>query len=109
MTEEKQLQKMRLEVLGDINNIDNDEVFKTKLEDAKWIALDTLYPFNKEITELPLRYSNWQARCAIELYNLMGQEGYISYSENGLSYTKSSELVSRALMNELTPKADIPR
>lgn len=109
MTEEKQLQKMRLEILSDINNTDKDEVFKTKLEDAKWLALDTLYPFNKEIIELPERYHNWQVRCAIELYSTMGQEGYISYSENGLSYTKACDLVSKELMNQLTPKADIPR
>ncbi|MCI9585260.1 MAG: hypothetical protein HFH45_01330 [Bacilli bacterium] len=109
MTEEQQLQKMRLEILEDINDTSKDDLFKSKLIDAKYIALDTLYPFNKEITELPDRYTNWQTRCAIELYNSMGQEGYISYSENGLSYTKADGLISKSLLNELTPKADVPR
>ena len=109
MTEENQIKKMRLEILKDVENSKLDEIFKLKLEDAKWVALDTLYPFNKEITELPERYSNWQVRCAIELYNAMGQEGYSSYEENVLSYTKTGGLVSTTLMNELTPKADIPR
>lgn len=109
MTEENQIKKMRLEILKDVENSKLDEIFKLKLEDAKWVALDTLYPFNKEIIELPERYSNWQVRCAIELYNAMGQEGYSSYAENGLSYTKTGGLVSTTLMNELTPKADIPR
>lgn len=109
MTLEQQLKKMRLEILNDIDNTSKDEIFLSKLDDAKWIALDTLYPFNKEITELPDRYLNWQVRCAIELYELIGQNGYISYSENGLSYSRASEYVSKQLMNELTPKADVPR
>ena len=108
MTEEEQLKKMRLEILGDISNTDYDEIFKLKLTDAKYIALDILYPFHKEIIELPDRYKNWQVRCAIELYHGMGEEGYISYSENGLSYTRAGDLISTTLINELTPKAGVP-
>ena len=109
MTEEEQLKKMRLEVLNDINNQEFDEIFKIKLLDAKYIALNTLYPFHKEITELPDRYKNWQVRCAIELYNAIGEEGYLSYSENGLSYTKATDLISKSLMNELIPRAGVPK
>lgn len=108
MTEQEQLEKMRLEILNDVKNTSKDDIFKVKLNDAKWIALDVLYPFNKEITELPIRYQNWQTRCAIELYKLI-DEGYTSYGENGLSWTKASDYLSQGLMNELTPKADIPR
>ena len=42
-------------------------------------------------------------------YNMIGEEGIISYSENGLSYTKNTGLISKELMEELIPKADIPR
>ena len=45
----------------------------------------------------------------MELYNAMGTEGYTAYAENGLSWQKASELVSSKLMNELTPKAGVPR
>lgn len=109
MTEEEQIKKMRLQILNDIDKTDRDEIFKTKLDDAKWIALDILYPYNKEIVELPSRYSNWQVRCAIELYKAIGVEGYTSYSENGLVITRSGELISQGLINELTPHADVPR
>lgn len=108
--EQNQLEEMRLEILNDSSNTDEDNIFNLKLKQAKHIALETLYPFNKEITELPLRVAeDWQVRCAIELYNKMGEEGYTSYSENGLSYTKSTGLISKELMEELLPKADVPR
>lgn len=108
--EENQIKEMRLEILNDINDSSQDDIFVLKLKQAKYIALETLYPFNKEIEELPIRIAvDWQVRCAIELYNKMGEEGYVSYSENGLSYTKSTGLISKELMEELLPKADVPR
>lgn len=108
--EELQLKEMRLEILDDSSNTEQDNIFKLKLKQAKYIALETLYPFDKNITEIPVRIAeDWQVRCAIELYNKMGEEGYTSYSENGLSYTKSTGLISKELMEELIPKADVPK
>lgn len=108
--EERQLKEMRLKVLGDIDNTTKDDIFKINLKDAKYIALSTLYPFDSEINALPDRIAeSWQIRCAIELYNLLETEGYIAYSENGLSWQRASELVSKDLMSELTPRAGVPR
>lgn len=109
---DQQLMEMRMEILNDVNDKSQDNIFKMKLKQAKYIALDTLYPLNKEITELPKRImEDWQVRCAIELYNLIDPDSrFLSYSENGLSYTRSKELVSQDLINELSPpKADVPR
>lgn len=105
-----QLREMRLEILEDVNDTTQDEVFKLKLKQAKYIALETLYPFDKEITELPERVANdWQIRCAIELYNTIGYEGFTAYSENGLSFAKSGNgIVSKELMEKLVPKAGVP-
>ena len=108
--ETMQLEEMRLEILNDSSDSTQDNIFKLKLKQAKYIALETLYPYDKEINELPVRVANdWQVRCAIELYNKMGEEGYTSYSENGLSYTKITGLISKELMEELLTKADVPR
>lgn len=105
-----QLMEMRLSILNDKSDTSLDDIFKLKLKDAKYIALETLYPFDKNITELPFRIAeNWLVRCAIELYNNMGEEGITYYSENGLSYSKNTGLVSKELMEELLPKADVPR
>ena len=107
MSQEEQLLKMRLEVLGDVSDNTEDEVFKIKLDDAEIVALNTLYPYNNEIQELPneKRLKNWQTRCAIELYNKMENTNVQSYSENGLSVTYMTGLISNSLMNELVPKA----
>lgn len=109
-SEEQQLAEMRLEVLGSVEDKSKDDVFKIKLKQAKYIALNTLYPYSLTTTDLPERITNdWQIRCALELYYLMGQEGYTSYSENGLSWTKDSSLLSTSLMRELTSNVGVPR
>lgn len=102
---------MRLEILKDINNTSKDCIFKQKLEDAKYEYLRLVYPFNPDIDDLPNnRAKNWQTKCAIELYNLSGEENRLSYSENGLSETKAKAGISQDLLNELPPpKAGVPQ
>ena len=111
MSSYKQLEKMRLEILGDVADKSKDKVFETKLDDAEIVALNALYPYNDEIQRLPQskRLENWQVRCAIELYKKMGTTNVQSYSENGLSVTFLTGLISKELMNELVPKAGVPK
>lgn len=113
MSQEEQLKKMRLEILGDITDDTADEVFKLKLDDAEIVALNTLYPYDFTKTtidsENDKRLANWQTRCAIELYRKMGSTNVQSYSENGLSVTYLTGLISSELLNELVPKAGIPK
>lgn len=101
---------MRLELLDNVDDDSQDEIFKIKLIDAKHEYLRLVYPFNLEINELPNdRAKNWQTKCAIELYNLMGDENVSSYSENGLSETYEKAGISQDLLNELPPaKAGVP-
>lgn len=112
MSQEQQLKKMRLEILGDVSDNSKDEVFKLKLDDAEIVALNTLYPYDEEQTEIDednKRLRNWQTRCAIELYRKMGTTNVQSYSENGLSVSFMSGLISSELMNELVPKVGVPK
>ncbi len=112
MSEEKQLEKMRLEILGDITNESKDTDFKNKLDDAEVVALNTLFPYNfeeKELDKTNKRLANWQTRCAIELYRKMKTTNVSSYSENGLSVTFLTGLISNELLNELTPKVGVPK
>ena len=108
---EQQVLEMRLEILGDVAKTDKDSIFKLKLKQAKYVALDTLYPYHQEITELPDRIArDWQVRCAIELYNAKDRKGVQSYAENGLSVSYLTSLLSSDLLSELLPpKAGIPR
>lgn len=108
MSQEQQLQKMRLEILGDSTNDTKDDVFNSKLDDAEVVALNTLYPYDLTKTELDKtnkRLANWQTRCAIELYKAMERIGVQSYAENGLSVSFLTSLISPSLIHELVPKA----
>ncbi len=104
ITEEEQLKEMRLEILENSSDTSKDEVFKLKLKRAKFRYLRLVYPFNKTITKLPDEQAqDWQTKCAIELYNLGGDENLSSYSENGLSESYARAGLSQDLLNELPP------
>lgn len=111
MTQKEQLTQMRIVILNDGNDNSKDNVFNVMLNNAKAIALNTLYPFDKTITDIDesnFRLRNWQVRCAIELYEAMGKNGLQSYTENGLSVTYFQNLISPILYRELVPKAGAP-
>lgn len=80
-------------------------------EDAKHIFLSIRYPFEEDYSELdiPIKWENWILRCCVELYNISGNQGVKSYSENGLSWSKQTDGISVSLINEITPKAGTPK
>lgn len=105
----EQIKKMRRNILNDVEIDKYDDDFKDFLESAKTIFLNSVYPFDKNIDEIPARYYDWQVRCAIELYNLKEDGNYVSYSENALSWTRLKEGLSQDLLNELPPpQAGVP-
>jgi len=110
MSEDEKLIKMRISILGNSDDESLDDIFNEKLDDAKSIALYTLYPFD-EYAELPKtwRMDMWLTRCAIELYNKKDSANVQSYSENGISVSYLSGLISKTLLNELIPKAGVPK
>lgn len=107
---DNQIKEMRLTILKDISDQSKDETFELMLNRAKSMAFNILYPFQETLpTTLPNRYTDWQTRCATELYNNRNTEGFTSYSENQLNWTKKTDGVSNSLLSELTPFAYIPR
>lgn len=110
ITEEQQLDEMRQEILEDKSNNSKDETFKRMLKRAKNRYLNLVYPFDRDITELPDdRAREWQTSCAIELYYLDGDENLTSYSENGLSESYGKAGLSEGLLSQLPPaKAGVP-
>lgn len=110
MSEKEKLMKMKIELLDDLNDDSYDKIFLEKLRDAKNIALYTLYPFD-DSRDLPKtwRMDMWIVRCAIELYNKKDSANVQSYSENGISVSYLSGLISKTLLNELIPKAGVPK
>ena len=112
--EDTQVSKLKSRIPQDMTNIEDETVYNNiideLLEDSKNIALSLIYPYDdwSEI-ELPKKYYNWQIRAAIELYNLGDKAGYKSYSENGLSWSKQSDLLSVGLLDEITSRVGVPK
>ena len=109
LTQEDILKKrIPIEATGLDDDNEYNDMIEALLEDSKNIALSNIYPFEDwSSLDLPVKYNNWQIRAAIELYNLADKAGIKSYSENGLSWSKSSDLLSVGLMEEIMPKVGV--
>ena len=82
-----------------------EQVLSDLLEDSMYIGLSILFPFRDfSKIDFPKKYYNWQIRACVELYNMAGKTDIASYSENGLSWTKFKDGLSRDLLNELVPR-----
>lgn len=109
---QKQKLKSRIKYDKDIFGgfLNYQKVINDLLEDSKFIALATLYPYQDySLMVLPPKYNNWQIRACIELYNMADKAAFISYSENGINFSKLTDGLSINLMNELTPRVGIPK
>jgi hypothetical protein len=112
--DETQFKKLCNRIPFDENVFESQDAYERAidelLEDSKFVALSKIYPFEDySDMELPAKYKNWQLRASIELYNLADKSGIVSYSENGLSWTKSTDGLSDTLMNELVSNVGIPK
>ncbi len=110
MTDQEQLELLRLLIFKDSTNDTQDELLNALILNARAIQLNALFPYDEKATvsEENFRLRNWQVRCAKELYDGCDRSGVQSYSENGLNVSYFANLVSQSLMMELTPKAGCP-
>lgn len=69
---------------------------------AEEIMLNRLYPYRKD-AELPARYDRLHCSATVELWSHRGAEGQIAHSENGISRTWASSILSPLIINLLTP------
>lgn len=80
------------------------------LEDSRNILLSKLYPFEDYSSyTIPAHKYNWILRCSVELYNIADKMGVTSYAENGLSWAKYTDGLSKSLTSELISHAGIPK
>ena len=110
MTDQEQLELLRLLIFKDSTNDTQDELLNALILNARAIQLNALFPYDEKATvsEENFRLRNWQVRCAKELYDGCDRSGVQSYSENGLNVSYFANLVSQSLMMEITPKAGCP-
>lgn len=103
ITESEQIEEMR--TMLDITYAQaSDDVLAIYLKRAKNIYLRLVYPFERDVTELPdERAQDWQTKCAGELYLLKDKGNLSRYSENGLSEGYGKAGLSEDLLSELPP------
>lgn len=70
---------------------------------AEEIMLNRLYPYREDM-ELPTRYDRLHCSAAVELWNHRGAEGQTGHSENGISRTWASSILSPLIINILIPQ-----
>ena len=109
-----QFEALKQRIPYDEEVFESEEVYEQAiqdlLDDTKYIALSIRFPYEDfSDMELPKKYYNWQLRASVELYNLADKGSLLSYSENGLSWTRLSDGLSRSLIAELMPKVGIPK
>ena len=71
--------------------------------------LDLAFPFNYDIVDIPKdrpRAAQWVKDCMREIVDRNGISA-LSYKENGLSYTWSTDMVSNALRQRVIPLAGV--
>ena len=84
-------------------------IFEDIVINARDLGLSRVYPFYDYSTkQLPNKYAQWLYKCSLEIYNLADKTGFVTYSENGLSWGKITDGVSKQLLEEITSKAGIP-
>lgn len=107
-----QVEKLKKRIPLSVTGLEDQKLYENMiealLEDSKNIALSNIYPFKDwSEMELPTKYKNWQIRASIELYNLADKAGIKSYAENGLSWSRETDLLSAGLMEEITPRVGV--
>ena len=103
-----QLELLKIRIPFDKDVFETNEfyvqVLKNLLDDSKHIALSIRYPFDDYSSiDLPKKYNNWQLRCSVELYQVIGKENIKSYAENGIQWTRDAGNISNDLLDEIMP------
>lgn len=82
---------------------DTDEVLSTYLNIAGNKILAKAYPYNPEITEVPIQYSYLQVEISAYLLNKRGAEGQTSHSENGITRQYENADIPTSMLKAVTP------
>ena len=108
MSETEKLIFLRTMVGGNETDPDwTDDVLLAYLKIAGRKIIDRAYPYDDEVTEVPVRYGILQCEIATYLLNKRGAEGEIAHTENGISRSYSSAEVPESLMGQIVPNCGV--
>ncbi len=103
MTREEKLNALKA-IVGDS---DSDALLSTYLDISASKILAKAYPYNQEVTEVPIQYESLQIEIAVYLLNKRGAEGQLMHSENGVSRTYESADVPSSMLRSVIPNCGV--
>lgn len=86
-----------------VGESDTEDVLLAYLDIAGRKIINRAYPYDPEVTEVPVRYAFLQCEIAAYLLNKRGAEGQVGHSENGISRTYGSADVPEDMLKAITP------
>ena len=84
-----------------------DDVLMAYLTIAGRKILNRAYPYDANVTEVPVRYGYLQCEIATYLLNKRGADGEISHSENGISRTYENADVPDSMLRDVVPHCGV--
>lgn len=103
MTESEKLTALKAMVGGS----DTDEVLSTYLMLAGRKIITRAYPYDPDVTEVPVQYEHLQLEIAIYMLNKRGAEGQTSHSENGISRSYENADIPKSMLRSITPNVGV--
>ena len=77
MTQDEMLSKFKLKIEEDAP----EDLLRCYLEEAQEVIHNKLYPYAKELMDIPVKYHNKQISIAVYLYGKNGAEGETMHTE----------------------------
>ena len=99
MTQEEKLTALK----SMVGNSDPDEVLSTYLDFAGSKILAKAYPYQNDVTEVPVQYAHLQVEIAAYMLNKRGAEGQTSHTENGVSRSYDNGDIPSSMLKAVIP------
>lgn len=99
MTQEEKLTALK----SMVGNSDPDEVLSTYLDFAGSKILAKAYPYQNDVTEVPVQYAHLQVEIAAYMLNKRGAEGQTSHTENGVSRNYENGDIPSSMLKAVIP------
>lgn len=92
-----------------IGGSDTDDVLSTYLKLAGRKIINRAFPYDSQVSEVPVQYETLQIEIAAYMLNKRGAEGQTQHNENGISRTYENADVPSSMLKLVTPHVGVIR
>lgn len=97
----------RIALRAMVRGSDTDEVLSTYLLIAGRKVISRAFPYNDNVTEVPMKYETVQLEIAAYMLNKRGAEGQTAHSENGVSRSYENADIPSSMLKVVTPHVGV--